>query len=179
MLISTVTQYISNLWDFINFLFPFLYLNLTNNRLHWLMDKCVIILFILILKKILVHVCHWAFPTTLSIFGKTVNKVAAFRGMHVSPAKHSYAWLPRKCDYLTNRQTPNKVIPMCRYASQATQKCKNWHSQRGPRWGACHYDLDLLTPKSIGVFLSLSSICVWSMKFIVWGNFELSHYNKV
>ena len=41
-----------------------------------------------------------------------------------------YAWLPRKCDYRTDtkahgrtdRQTPGKVIPMCRYASQATQK---------------------------------------------------------
>ena len=53
--------------------------------------------------------------------------------MHVSPAKHSYAWLPRKCDYQesvttgqtdgqTDKQTPDKVIPMCRYASQATQK---------------------------------------------------------
>ena len=50
--------------------------------------------------------------------------------MIVSPAKNSYAWLPRKCDYRTDRQTntrtdkqkPDKVIPMCRYASQATQK---------------------------------------------------------
>ena len=48
--------------------------------------------------------------------------VAAFRGMHVSPVKHSYAWLPRKCDYRTDRQTPDKVIHMCRYASQATQE---------------------------------------------------------
>ena len=31
------------------------------------------------------------------------NIVAAFRGMQVS--KHSYAWLPRKCDYRTDRQT--------------------------------------------------------------------------
>ena len=55
------------------------------------------------------------------------NIVAAFQGMHVSLAKHSYAWLPRKCDYWTyrrrtDRQTPDKMIPMCRYASQATQK---------------------------------------------------------
>ena len=57
------------------------------------------------------------------------NIVAAFWGMHVSPAKHSYAWLPRKSDYQTDtqtdgrtyRQTPDKVIPMCRYTSQATQ----------------------------------------------------------
>ena len=27
------------------------------------------------------------------------NIVAAFRGMHVSSVKHSYVWLPRKCDY--------------------------------------------------------------------------------
>ena len=30
--------------------------------------------------------------------------MAAFRGMHVLPAKHSYAWLPRKCDYQTALQ---------------------------------------------------------------------------
>ena len=49
--------------------------------------------------------------------------------MHVSPVKHSYAWLPRKCDYRTDRQdtqtgrqTPDKVIPMCCYALQAIQK---------------------------------------------------------
>ena len=50
-----------------------------------------------------------------------IKIVAVFRGIHVSPAKHSYAWLPRKCDRHTDRQT-DKVIPMCRYASQATQK---------------------------------------------------------
>ena len=37
-------------------------------------------------------------------------------------AKHSYAWLVRKCDYPTDRRMPDKVIPMCRYASQVTQK---------------------------------------------------------
>ena len=52
------------------------------------------------------------------------NIVPAFRGMHVSPAKRSYAWLPRKCDYRTDRQTPDKVIPMCRFALQATQKSR-------------------------------------------------------
>ena len=38
---------------------------------------------------------------------------------------------------------------------------------------------NLLIPKSIRVFLSLSSIRVWSMKFLGWEIFELSHYNKV
>ena len=68
----------------------------------------------------------------LSLLSRAWKIVAAFWGMHVLPAKQSFACLPRKCDYRTDgymekqmdRQTPNKVIPMCRYASQATQK---WH----------------------------------------------------
>ena len=52
--------------------------------------------------------------------------VAASRGMHVSPAKHSYASVT---DGQTDRQTMDKVIPMCRYASQATQKL--WYHVKG------------------------------------------------
>ena len=37
------------------------------------------------------------------------NKVAAFRGMHVLPVKHSYAWLPRKCDYRKDTQTDRQT----------------------------------------------------------------------
>ena len=51
--------------------------------------------------------------------------MAAFRGMHVSSAKHTVAM----CDYqgsVTIGQTPNKVILMCRYASQAIH-CINNH----------------------------------------------------
>ena len=57
--------------------------------------------------------------------------MAAFRGMHVSPAKHSSRIVTdgrtdRRTDgqteRRTDRQTTDKVIPMCRYASQATQK---------------------------------------------------------
>ena len=49
--------------------------------------------------------------------------VAAFRGMHVSPAKHSSASVTDgRTDRRTDRQTTDKVIPMCRYALQATQK---------------------------------------------------------
>ena len=44
-----------------------------------------------------------------------VKIVAAFPGMHVSPGKHSFG-------SVTDGQTTDKVIPMCRYASQATQK---------------------------------------------------------
>ena len=80
----------------------------------------------------------------LCVAGDT-KMVAAFQGMHVSPAKHSYAWLPRKCDYKesvttgqtdrhtdrqthrqTDQQTPDKVIPMFRFTSQATQKLANF-----------------------------------------------------
>ena len=53
----------------------------------------------------------------------------------MSPAKHSYVCLPRKCDYRTDthtdRQTQDKVIPMCRYASQSIQKCtlNGWYEK--------------------------------------------------
>ena len=33
----------------------------------------------------------------------------AFWGMHVSPAKHSYAWLPRKSDYWIDRHTEGRT----------------------------------------------------------------------
>ena len=56
----------------------------------------------------------------LPFYGGGIKIVAAFRGMHVSPAKHSYG---SETDGWTDRQTTDKVIPMCRYASQATQKC--------------------------------------------------------
>ena len=76
------------------------------------------------------RVCHdldpWTYLLCQGHSAHIPNIVAAFRGMHVSPSKHSYAGLPRKCDYWTDsqmdRQTPDKEIPMCRYALQATQK---------------------------------------------------------
>ena len=54
---------------------------------------------------------------------------AAFRGMHVSPAKQSYASVTDgQTDRWTDGQKTNKVIPMCRYALQATQKCQSYAS---------------------------------------------------
>ena len=54
--------------------------------------------------------------------------VAAFRRMNLWPGKHSYAWLRRKCDYgtdiRTDRQTPDKVIPMCCYAGDTKMRTK-------------------------------------------------------
>ena len=45
-------------------------------------------------------------PSSENIMFNSVKIVAAFRGMHVSPVKHSYAWLPRKCDYQTDTLFP-------------------------------------------------------------------------
>ena len=65
-------------------------------------------------------------------FDLTENIVAAFRGMHVSPAKDSYAWLPLESvttgqkNRRTDIQTPDKVIPMCRYASHRHDFAKWW-----------------------------------------------------
>ena len=49
----------------------------------------------------------------------------SIRGMHVLPAKHSFGKCDRKVwqtDRQTDGRTTDKVIPMCCYASQATQK---------------------------------------------------------
>ena len=50
--------------------------------------------------------------------------MAALQGMHVLPAKHSVRVTTKKSVTTgqTDRQMPDKVIPMCRYASQMTQK---------------------------------------------------------
>ena len=77
----------------------------------------------------------FAGATKIKMLLSTLKIVAAFRGMHVSPAKHSYASVTdrrtdgrtdrrtdRQTDGRTDGQTTDKVIPMCRYASQATQK---------------------------------------------------------
>ena len=46
----------------------------------------------------------------------------------MSPAKHSSASVTDgRTDRRTDRQTTDKVIPMCRYASQATQMLRRRH----------------------------------------------------
>ena len=53
------------------------------------------------------------------------NIVVAFRGMHVSPAKHSYAWLPRKCDYRTDRRTDRRQTKWSLCAAMLRRRHKN------------------------------------------------------
>ena len=85
---------------------------------------------------------------------KLSNIVAAFRGMHVSPAKHSYAWLSRKCDYRTDRHTHTQTdagqsdpyVPLCFVISIYV-----------------HGDLDLWPLKSIGSILSPWLTCLPSL----------------
>ena len=58
--------------------------------------------------------------------------MAAFRGMHVSPAKHSYAWLSRKCNYRTDRHTHTQTdagqsdpyVPLC-FAGDTKTDCSS------------------------------------------------------
>ena len=64
--------------------------------------------------------------------------VAAFRGMHVLPTKHSYASVT---DRRTDRQTIDKVIPMCRYAWQGTQFVKNNYVLIDVYQNTCKYAL--------------------------------------
>ena len=57
------------------------------------------------------------------------NIVAAFQGMHMSPAKHSYVWLPRKRDYWIDGQTrqtdARKSDPYVSLCSAGDTKIKN------------------------------------------------------
>ena len=70
-------------------------------------------------KTLQINLLH-AFRSTWRRETLVKKIVAAFRGMHVSPVKHSFG----KCDRRTDRRTDgrtDKVIPMCLYASQAIQ----------------------------------------------------------
>ena len=50
---------------------------------------------------------RFLYVSALMIYANKI--VAAFQGMHVSPAIHSFAWLSRKCDYRTYRQTDTQT----------------------------------------------------------------------
>ena len=54
-----------------------------------------------------------------------INIVVAFRGMHVSPAKHSYAWLPRKCDCRTDGRTDGRRTKWSLCAAMLRRRHKN------------------------------------------------------
>ena len=56
------------------------------------------------------------------------NIVATFRGMHVSPAKHSFAWLLIKCDYRTDRQMDRRRTKWSLCASMLRRRHKKLSS---------------------------------------------------
>ena len=73
-------------------------------------------------------------------FGHGINNiVAAFWGMHVSPAKHSYAWLPRKCDYRTHthRQTDGRTDRRWTKWYLCAAMLGRWHKKRYGIWLKC------------------------------------------
>ena len=55
--------------------------------------------------------------------------VAAFRGlgMHVSPAKQRFAWLPKECDYWTDGQTDSRQTKWSLCAAMLRRQHKNAH----------------------------------------------------
>ena len=57
-----------------------------------------------------------------------MNIVAAFWGMHVSPVKHSSAWLPRKCDYRTDTRTDRRRTKWSLCAAMLRRRHKNTKS---------------------------------------------------
>ena len=92
--------------------------------------------------------------------------VAAFRGMHVSPAKYSFGKCDRKVtdgqtegrtDRQTDGQTTDKVIPMCRYASQATQKVGQRSWSRSHVKTLCYHWKGLVIRNTFAKYESLIS----------------------
>ena len=62
--------------------------------------------------------------------------MSAFHEMHVSPTQHSYVWLPRKCDYRTDRQTDagqnDPYVPQC-FAGDTKTCITSYHCIPLPR----------------------------------------------
>ena len=52
--------------------------------------------------------------------------------MHVSPAKHSYAWLPIKCDYRTDRRTDRHRTKWSLCAAMLCRRHKNVIETKNP-----------------------------------------------
>ena len=65
-------------------------------------NACMILMFVkCVLELTVIQNLHFFYQCRFRQTEK--NIVAAFRGMHVLPAKHRYAWQPRKCDWRTER----------------------------------------------------------------------------
>ena len=109
---------------------------------------------------------------------KKPNIVAAFRGMHVLPAKHSYAWLPRKCDYRTYTQTDRQTdagqsdpyVPL-RFAGDQKKKnsnnpvqtCYTFYFTSECRWGEVNW-LFNVTINSTSVIYVTAHRCAGGLK---------------
>ena len=97
--------------------------------------------------------------------------------MQVSPAKHSYAWLPRKCNYWTDIQTDGQTdagqsdpyVPLC-FAGDT--KTRQGFKSRSKGKNLC-----LITGNTL---LKYESIFIWSCKQLsMWNTKTLPHFNDL
>ena len=107
------------------------------------------------LENILINMIKSSMFSNLILMTK--KTVAAFRGMHVSPAESvTDGRTDRRTDGRTDGRTTCKVIPTCRFASQATQKVslrffirmtiKTYQSKRHNSWQLFRWRLDYFHP---------------------------------
>ena len=89
--------------------------------------------------------------------------VAAFRGMHVSPAKYSYAWLPRKCDYRTDTRTDRRRTKLSLCAAMLRRRHKKGYFCFNKGYGQV---LPTLVPYE-RVKLVVDECQIWSL-FLLW-----------
>ena len=85
-------------------------------------------------KLIIIGLMFYSLPAETNAYG---NIVAAFWGIHLLPAKHSYARLPRKCDYRTDRHTDGRTVRCRTNWIQCAAMLRKWYN----KWTT---ELDLL-----------------------------------
>ena len=111
------------------------------------------------------------FYQILTVYYQAIkNIVAAFRGMHVSPAKHSYAWLPRKCDYRTDGRTDRQTdtgqsdpyVPLCFAGDTKTKTfCINQRVTLGADLGALFRCINNSHFQNSIFFKEMIGDCLW------------------
>ena len=80
----------------------------------------------LVLKFFPAKIYYRQSGVSIFFFYLFITRVAAFQGMHVPPTKQSNTWLPRKCDYWTDRRSQSDPFVLICLTGD-TKRCKYHH----------------------------------------------------
>ena len=87
------------------------------------------------------------------IYLRNKKIVAAFQGMHVSPMKHSYAWLQIMCDYRSDRQRDTHTHTHTDRCSTKWSLCatilRRWHKNDKQCYIICSNSLSVIDQSNL------------------------------